>query len=164
MPEQLNAAQRLAVEHTEGPLLILAGAGTGKTRVLTHRIAYLIENKVVEPRQVMAVTFARKAALEMTTRLETLLSQPSWVSEIRLGTFHSVSGSMLREGKKAAAKLELLSEPDQMKLIKEILTQHSLSGPEWQPLEVVRKISLAKGRLLSPDDLAKDKDSKLATV
>ena len=74
MPEHLNAAQRLAAEHTEGPLLIIAGAGTGKTRVLTHRIASLIENKVVAPRQVMAVTFARKAALAMTTRLETLLS------------------------------------------------------------------------------------------
>jgi DNA helicase-2/ATP-dependent DNA helicase PcrA len=164
MPEHLNEAQRLAVEHTEGSLLILAGAGTGKTRVLTHRIAYLIENKVVEPRQVMAVTFTRKAALEMTTRLETLLSQPSWVREIRLGTFHSVSGTLLRQSTKAAVKLKLLSEPDQIKLIKEILTQHSLSGPEWQPLEVVRKISLAKGRLLSPDDLAKDNDSKLATV
>ena len=164
MPEHLNEAQRLAVEHTEGSLLILAGAGTGKTRVLTHRIAYLIDNKVVEPRQVMAVTFTRKAALEMATRLETLLSQPSWVSEIHLGTFHAVSGSLLRESTKAAATLELLSEPDQMKLIKEILTQQSLSGPEWQPLEVVRKISLAKGRLLSPDDLAVDNDSKLATL
>jgi DNA helicase-2/ATP-dependent DNA helicase PcrA len=164
MLEHLNEAQRLAVEHTEGSLLILAGAGTGKTRVLTHRIAYLIENKVVEPRQVMAVTFARKAASEMTTRLQALLSQPSWVREIRLGTFHSVSGSLLRESTDAAAKLELLSETDQMNLIKEVLKQHSLSGPEWQPLEVIRKISLAKGRLLSPDDLAIDNDSKLATV
>ncbi|MGD8995427.1 MAG: ATP-dependent helicase, partial [Syntrophobacterales bacterium] len=164
MPKNLNEAQRLAVEHTEGSLLILAGAGTGKTRVLTHRIAYLIENKIVDPRQVMAVTFTRKAALEMATRLETLLSQPSWIRKIRLGTFHSVSGSLLHESTKAAAALELLSEPDQMKLIKEILTRQSLSGPEWQPLEVVRKISLAKGRLLSPDDLAVDNDSKLATV
>lgn len=164
MPGHLNEAQRLAVEHTEGSLLILAGAGTGKTRVLTHRIAYLIENKVVEPRQIMAVTFTRKAALEMATRLETLLSQPSWVREIHLGTFHSVSGSLFRQSTKAAATLELLSEPDQMKLIKEILTQQSLSGPEWQPLEVVRKISLAKGRLLSADDLAADNDSKLASV
>ena len=164
MPRHLNEAQRLAVEHTEGSLLILAGAGTGKTRVLTHRIAYLIENKVVEPRRVMAVTFTRKAALEMATRLETLLSQPSWVREIRLGTIHSVSGSLLRESTKAAATLELLSEPDQMKLIKEILSQQSLSGPDWQSLEVVRKISLAKGRLLSPDDLAADNDSELATV
>jgi DNA helicase-2/ATP-dependent DNA helicase PcrA len=164
MPEHLNEAQRLAVEHTDGSLLILAGAGTGKTRVLTHRIAHLIENKVVEPRQVMAVTFARKAALEMTSRLETLFSQPSWAREIRIGTFHSVSGSLLRESTVAGARLKLLSEPDQMKLIKEILTQQSLSGPQWQPLEVVRKISMAKGQLLSPDDLAVENDSNLATV
>jgi DNA helicase-2/ATP-dependent DNA helicase PcrA len=164
MPEQLNEAQRLAVEHTEGSLLILAGAGTGKTRVLTHRIAYLIENKGVGPRQIMAVTFARKAALEMTSRLETLISQPSRVREIRMGTFHSVSGSLLQECTAAGARLKLLSEPDQMKLIKEILTQHSLSGPEWQPLEVVRKISMAKGQLLSPDDLAIENDKKLSTV
>lgn len=164
MLKHLNEPQRSAVEHSEGPLLILAGAGTGKTRVLTCRLAYLIEKNLVNPDQVMAVTFARKAALEMVTRLENLLSQPSRIRESRIGTFHSLSGSLLRESTDATVKLELLSEANQLVLIKEILQQLSLSGPDWQPLEIIRKISLAKGRLLSPDDLAADNDSQLATV
>ncbi|UCG20576.1 MAG: UvrD-helicase domain-containing protein [Deltaproteobacteria bacterium] len=164
MLEDLNEPQRLAVEHSEGPLLILAGAGTGKTRVLTYRLAHLIENKLVKPDQVLAVTFARKAALEMATRLKKLLSQPSRIGEIPIGTFHSLSGSLLRESTNATVKLELLTEAKQLDLIKEILQKLSLSGPDWQPLEVSRKISLAKGRLLSPDDLASDNDSQLATV
>jgi len=164
MSLELNEAQRLAVEHSKGPLLIIAGAGTGKTRVLTLRLAHLIEKKLVKPHQIMAVTFGRKAALEMATRLKNLLSQPSWIGEISIGTFHSLSGSLLRESTDAAVKLELLSEAKQLDLIKEILRQLSFSGPDWHPLDISRKISLAKGRLLSPDDLGRDNESQLATV
>ena len=164
MLERLNEAQRLAVEHGEGPLLILAGAGTGKTGVLTHRIAYLLDKQVVKPSQVMAVTFARKAALEMAARLETLLSDPAMTREIRIGTFHSLSGSFLRQSTNTAVKPELLSEAGQTGIIKEILKKHSLSGPDWQPIDIIRKISLAKGRLLSPDDLTVDNDDQLARV
>ena len=164
MLAQLNEPQRLAVEHSEGPLLIIAGAGTGKTRVLTCRLAQLIEKKLVKPNQVMAVTFARKAALEMSARLKNLLSQPSRIGEIPIGTFHSLSGSLLRESTNATVKLDLLSEAKQLDLIREILRELSLSGPDWQPLDVSRKISLAKGRLLSPDDLASENQSKIATV
>jgi DNA helicase-2/ATP-dependent DNA helicase PcrA len=164
MLEHLNESQRLAVEHTEGPLLILAGAGTGKTRVLTHRIAYLIEKQGVEPSQIMAVSFARKAAAEMATRLQSLLSHPAMSSEISIGTFHSLSGSFLRQSSDPTVQLELLSEAGQTDIIKEILKNHSLSGPDWQPIEIIRKISLAKGRLLSPDDLAVDGDNQLAEV
>jgi DNA helicase-2/ATP-dependent DNA helicase PcrA len=112
----------------------------------------------------LAVTFARKAALEMASRLENLLSQPSMIGEIPIGTFHSLSGSLLRESTNATVKLELLTEAKQLNLIKEILQKLSLSGPDWQPLEVSRKMSLAKGKLLSPDDLAGDNESQLATV
>ena len=164
MLERLNEAQRLAVEHGEGPLLILAGAGTGKTGVLTHRIAYLLDKQVVKPSQVMAVTFARKAAVEMAARLETLLSDPAMTREIRIGTFHSLSGSFLRQSTHTAVKPELLSEAGQTDIIKEILKKHSLSGPDWQPIDIIRKISLAKGRLLSPDDLTVDNDDQLARV
>ena len=164
MLDCLNEAQRLAVEQAEGPLLILAGAGTGKTRVLTHRVAYLIDKQVVKPNQVMMVTFARKAALEMATRLQTLLSKPANIGDIHIGTFHSISGSLLRESRDSEVKLELLTEAGQTKIIKEILQNHSLAGPDWQPLDVLRKISLAKGRLLSADNLAADNDDILATV
>jgi DNA helicase-2/ATP-dependent DNA helicase PcrA len=164
MLEQLNEAQRLAVEHSKGPLLIIAGAGTGKTGVLIRRLAHLIEKKLVKPNQIMAVTFSRKAALEMATRLKNLLPQPFKIEEVPIGTFHSLSGSLLRESTKATVKLELLSEAKQLDLIKEILRKLSLSGPDWQPLDISRKISLAKGRLLSPDDLGRDNESQLATV
>jgi len=164
MLEELNEPQRWAVEQSEGPLLIIAGAGTGKTKVLTYRLAHCIEKKLVKPNQVMAVTFTRKAALEMAIRVKNLLSQPSRIGEIPIGTFHSLSGSLLRQSVKAAVKLELLSEAKQFDLIRKILRKLSLSGPDWQPLDVLRKISLAKGRLLSPDDLSSRNESHLATV
>jgi DNA helicase-2/ATP-dependent DNA helicase PcrA len=164
MSVALTEAQRMAIEHKEGPLLILAGAGTGKTRVITHRIAYLIETNRIKPDHLMAVTFARKAAVEMITRLKDLLTNPSKVSEIHLGTFHSLSGSLLRENIDATGIWQLLSEADQLGVIKEVLRSLSLSGPDWQPLEVIRKISLAKGRLLSPDDLSTSSNSHLAAV
>jgi DNA helicase-2/ATP-dependent DNA helicase PcrA len=164
MLEQLNEAQRLAVEHSEGPLLIIAGAGTGKTGVLIRRLANLIEKKLVKPNQIMAVTFGRKAALEMATRLKNLMSQKFRIQEVHIGTFHSLAGSLLRESTKATVKLELLSEAKQLDLIKESLRKLSLSGADWQPLDISRKISLAKGRLLSPDDLGRDNESQLAAV
>jgi DNA helicase-2/ATP-dependent DNA helicase PcrA len=164
MLEQLNEAQLLAVEHSEGPLLIIAGAGTGKTGVLIRRLANLIEKKLVKPNQIMAVTFGRKAALEMATRLKNLMSQKFRIQEVHIGTFHSLAGSLLRESTKATVKLELLSEAKQLDLIKESLRKLSLSGADWQPLDISRKISLAKGRLLSPDDLGRDNESQLAAV
>ena len=164
MLEELNEPQRLAVEHSEGPLLIIAGAGTGKTRVLTCRLAHLIDKKLVKPKQVMAVTFTRKAALEMATRLKNMVSHHAKIGEIPIGTFHSLSGSLLRESTKATGKAELLSEVKQLDLIKDILRKISLSGPDWQPLDVSRQISLAKGRLLSPDDLGRDNETPLAPV
>lgn len=164
MLQHLTEAQRSAVEHIEGPLLILAGAGTGKTRTLTHRIAHLVENNIVEPKQIMAVTFARKASLEMAVRLETILTNPASVREINIGTFHALSGSLLRESLDPAEGPELLPEAGQIDLIRKIIKELSLAGPDWQPSEVLRKISLAKGRLLSPEDLSPDGESQLAAV
>src|ERR1700739_767361 len=90
----LNAAQRSAVEAPDGPLLIFAGAGSGKTRVLTYRIAHLIRTRDVRPHEICAVTFTNKAAKEMRTRLEALLGES--VSGMWLGTFHSIGVRMLR--------------------------------------------------------------------
>src|SRR5579871_405792 len=90
----LNPAQRAAVEYTDGPLLILAGAGSGKTRVLTQRIAYLIEQRKAMPWQIMAVTFTNKAAGELKERLEHAVG--SLGHEVMVGTFHSICVRLLR--------------------------------------------------------------------
>ncbi|MFP3870496.1 MAG: ATP-dependent helicase [Syntrophobacteria bacterium] len=162
MLTHLNEAQRTAVEHATEALLVLAGPGTGKTRTLIHRIAHLLEKGIAAPAQVMAVTFTRKAALEMATRLETLLAQPSRARQIHIGTFHAISGYLLRQKGDITTGWKLLTETDQMDLIKRILQDLGLSGHNWQPLETLRRISLAKGRLLSPEDLPPDEDSQFA--
>jgi len=144
--------------------LILAGAGTGKTRIITHRVARLIEKGSVLPHQVMAVTFTRKAAAEMAGRLETLLGEPTATRKVRLGTFHALSAALLRESAETQLEFEILPESGQLEIIKTILREQSLSSPEWQPSETLRKISLAKSQLLSPKDLILDCHGQLATV
>jgi ATP-dependent DNA helicase UvrD/PcrA len=158
MTAELNEAQQRAVEHGEGPLLVLAGAGTGKTRVLTHRVAHLIRVRQVPPGRVMAVTFTRKAAEEMKTRLAGLFGDGVDVRDVRIGTFHALSASLLRETQGGRPMGELIPEAAQLDILKEIMADQGLTGPVWHPLEVLRRISLAKGRVLAPDapELAQD--------
>src|SRR5271170_1899394 len=150
--ELLNDVQRAAVEHTDGPCLIFAGAGSGKTRVLTHRIAYLLNEKHVFPDRILAVTFTNKAAGEMKTRLEKMVSlaaRDRWV-----GTFHSTCVRILRrDGKKIgiASNFAIMDDTDQRSIVRDVL--HDLDYDERQisPGAALDEISKAKNALLAPD-------------
>ena len=153
----LNPVQREAVLHTEGPLLIFAGAGSGKTRVLTHRIAYLVLHQQVRPRNILAVTFTNKAAREMRERVEKLLGEGS-AKEMWVGTFHSTCARLLRENG-ASIGLErdfvVYDDDDQMTLMKECLHQLNLDDRQYAPRAVLSLISRAKEKLILPEDFSK---------
>ncbi|MFW6381141.1 MAG: ATP-dependent helicase, partial [Bacillota bacterium] len=149
----LNPQQKKAVKHHQGPMLVLAGAGSGKTRVLTHRIAYLIEEYGVAPDQIMAVTFTNKAASEMKTRVAGLLN--GLEANLAVSTFHSFCVRILRREIK---KLDydhnfvIFDTADQKKVIKEVLKELDLDSQKIKPRAVVSEISRAKNELLGPRD------------
>jgi len=149
--DNLNKQQREAVVNTEGPLLILAGAGSGKTRVLTHRIAYLINEKNVHPSNILAITFTNKAAREMKERVQKLLegSYDMWVS-----TFHSACARILRmEIEKLSGYKKnfiIFDADDQQKLIKECLKELNYNEKNFPPKEMLSAISKAKDQLMTP--------------
>ena len=135
--ERLNAAQRAAVTAPLGPVLVLAGAGSGKTRVLTHRIAWLIQAEGVSPHSILAVTFTNKAAGEMRSRIESLLGMPPGV--LWIGTFHGIAHRLLRRHWHEAGLLEsfqIIDSEDQQRLIKKILRAQQLDETRWVPREV----------------------------
>ncbi|MFU8796601.1 MAG: ATP-dependent helicase [Dehalococcoidia bacterium] len=147
----LNPAQKEAVEAIEGPILILAGPGSGKTRVITHRVAYLVKVCGVQPHRIMAVTFTNKAAREMRDRLGLLLGQAA--EALTLGTFHAICARILRiEGK--AIGLEpsfvIYDDDDQLSLVKQVMEEFDLDTKQYAPRALRSAISAAKSRLLSP--------------
>jgi DNA helicase-2/ATP-dependent DNA helicase PcrA len=148
----LNPAQYDAVTHAEGPLLILAGPGSGKTRVIAHRIAYLISEVKVPAGMVMAVTFTNKAARELRDRVEGLLGEEArWVT---LGTFHSVCSRMLRiDGEKigVARSFLIFDDADQMALMKKVAAEYSLDSKQYPPRALLSVISKAKSELRTPE-------------
>ncbi|MFH1964913.1 MAG: UvrD-helicase domain-containing protein [Acidobacteriota bacterium] len=152
--ENLNDQQRLAVSYGNGPILILAGAGSGKTRAITHRIAYLIENRVCEPWEILAVTFTNKAANEMKTRLEELL--PGLRHYPLLCTFHSFGVRVLRQyARKLGYKdnFTICATDDQKKLLKKVYKDLDLDD-ELIPVEKCRAIiSRARNHGWTPDTL-----------
>jgi len=151
----LNPAQREAVEAIEGPVLILAGPGSGKTRVITHRIAYLIKSCGVSPHNIMAVTFTNKAAREMKERLEQLLGQA--VEALTLGTFHAICARILRREGKAIeldSSFVIYDEEDQLSLTKQALEELNLDPKQYAPRALHSAISAAKSRLIGPKDYA----------
>jgi DNA helicase-2/ATP-dependent DNA helicase PcrA len=161
----LNPVQREAVEATEGPVLILAGPGSGKTRVITHRVAYLIRGCGINPHRIMAVTFTNKAAREMKERLEQLLGQA--VEALTLGTFHAICARILRrEGK--AIELDsgfvIYDDEDQLKLIKQSIQEINLDPKQYAPRALQSAISAAKSRLINSEGYAQQIQSYFEEV
>src|SRR6266705_4461455 len=151
----LNPAQREAVLATEGPLLVIAGAGSGKTRVLTYRVAHLIHAVGVKPNEILAITFTNKAAGEMRERLEHLLGSSSrglWVL-----TFHATCGRILRrEARRLGyrSNFTIYDQADQIRLVKQCLEELERDPKRFTPRGIHEQISRAKNRLVGPDDYA----------
>ncbi len=155
--DTLNPKQQEAVFHTEGPLLILAGAGSGKTRVLTHRIAYLIEEKGVNPWNILAITFTNKAAGEMRERVNSLVSFGAgsvWVS-----TFHSTCVRILRrfiENLDYSTNFAIYDSDDQRTLMKQVVKKLNLDPKEYRERVMLNVISNAKNELISPEEFRRN--------
>lgn len=148
----LNDRQKEAVLHGEGPLLILAGAGSGKTRVLTHKIAYLIEKRGIYPGNILAITFTNKAANEMKERIENLLAGD--VEDIWMGTFHSVCVRILRRDIDKIGyerSFSIYDRDDQITLIKECIKEMDLDREKFRESSVLATISHLKDKMISPD-------------
>ena len=155
-PQGLNPAQLDAVVHGEGPLLIVAGAGSGKTRVLTHRIAHLIENEGVSPYEVLAITFTNKAADEMKSRVGALIgpvAEKMWVS-----TFHAACVRILRRDGKALgypSSFTIYDQADAVRLTSYVLRDFNLDSKRFPPRSVHASISAAKNEMLNTLSTAK---------
>lgn len=155
--DSLNPMQRQAVFHTEGPLLILAGAGSGKTRVLTHRIAYLIQEKKVNPWNILAITFTNKAAQEMRERVDRIAgfgSDAIWVS-----TFHSTCARILRrhiDNLGYDTNFTIYDTDDQKSVIKDVCRRLNVDTKIFKERALLSQISHAKDNLITPDQMEMD--------
>ncbi|HEV7952346.1 MAG TPA: UvrD-helicase domain-containing protein [Candidatus Saccharimonadales bacterium] len=157
--KDLNPAQADAVKTTSGPVLILAGAGSGKTKTLTHRIAYLMTNEQVWPNEILAVTFTNKAAKEMRERLGQLIGQEGSTRSFMpwMGTFHGICVRLLRQdGDKIGIQPNyvIYDEDDRQGLIKQAMKQLSIADKQIKPRAVSSAISNAKNELVSPEEFA----------
>lgn len=150
----MNPKQKEAVKHTEGPLLLMAGAGSGKTRVLTHRIAYLIEEKEVNPWNILAITFTNKAAKEMKERVGNLLGAEG--ADVWVSTFHSMCVRILRREVDYigySRNFTILDSSEQLTLMKRVLKELNIDPKKYDPRSILGAISNAKNALQTPDDL-----------
>jgi DNA helicase-2/ATP-dependent DNA helicase PcrA len=150
--EDLNTQQKKAVTHPGGPLLVLAGAGSGKTRVLTYRVAYLIERMGVDPKSILAITFTNKAAREMKERIEALLPG---VRGLLVSTFHSACVRFLRSDIDKlgySRNFIIFDTQDQQALMKDCLKELNIDEKKYAPSGVLNYISRAKDRLLTPEE------------
>ena len=164
----LNEAQRQAVLHFEGPMLVLAGAGSGKTRVLTTRIARLVEHHGVDPTRILSVTFTNKAAGEMRDRIARLLGQEP--TGMWCGTFHAIGARLLRSNAAAvgrAPNFTIYDEDDSIAVIKRVMEAAGISTKAWSAKAIASLISDAKNALVTPEEyaaLALDPVSRNASV
>jgi DNA helicase-2/ATP-dependent DNA helicase PcrA len=170
LTHNLNPEQRAAVETTDGPLLILAGAGSGKTRVITSRIAWLIQEKGVAPDSILAVTFTNKAAKEMGERVDKLLGHSSMAKPL-IATFHSLCVRMLRRdiealkvgGEGLTRSFAIYDESDQQGIVKAVMRRMGLDTKQLTPRTVLGRISWAKNHMVDPQEYylaSKDPDSE----
>ena len=160
----LNQPQREAVEALDGPVLVLAGAGTGKTRVLTTRLAYLLNSGKAYPSQILAVTFTNKAAQEMRERVSALMNGMP-IDGWALGTFHSLAARMLRKHADLvglSSNFTILDADDQVRLLKQIMEANNIDTKKWAPKAMMSFIERWKDRALIPDKVPSEEIGELA--
>ncbi len=153
----MNPEQAEAIKATEGPLLIMAGAGSGKTRVLTHRIAYLMIEKGIAPYNILAITFTNKAAREMKRRVGQILGEAA--ENVWISTFHSMCVRILRRDIDRIGynrNFTILDSTDQQSVVKSILKAKNLDPKKFDPRGILSVISSAKNELITPEQFAKD--------
>ncbi len=157
--DPLNDAQRQAVSAPLLPTLVLAGAGSGKTRVLTHRVAWLVQVEGVSPQGILAVTFTNKAAAEMRGRIETLLALPS--APLWIGTFHGIAHRLLRRHWREAnlpQAFQIIDAEDQVRLVRKLVRALNLDEARWVPKEIAWFVNAQKDEGKRPRDLNDDGD------
>src|SRR6201994_1674428 len=160
---RLNPEQRAAVETVDGPLLVLAGAGTGKTRVLTTRFAHILLTRRAFPNQVLAVTFTNKAAREMRERVSAIIGQPA--EGLWLGAFHALCARMLRrhaEHVGLSGNFTILDTDDQIRLLKQVMEAERVDTKRWVPPGMMGVIQHWKDRGLTPARITPAEDSDYA--
>ena len=164
--EELNPEQRQAVECTQGPLLVLSGAGTGKTKVLTTRLAYILSNMLAQPWNCLVVTFTNRAANEMKERVQNLIGDT--VNSVWLGTFHRICVKILRSHAELVGlkpNFTILGEDDQKRLIKQILEAEGRDDKKYPPQSFVDSISRLKDKGITVDKAVSEfRSSILLTV
>ncbi|HEX9729810.1 MAG TPA: UvrD-helicase domain-containing protein [Gemmatimonadales bacterium] len=164
-PLALNPAQRAAVEHADGPLLVLAGAGSGKTRVLTSRLAHLVAQRGVAPTAIFAVTFTNRAAQEMRRRVTSVLGRDP--AGLWIGTFHSLCARLLRRDAPRlgfTSQFTIYDDDDRLALIKRLLEQRGHALKAYPPRVVRSIISNAKNRMVPPDEMAAAAEDRVDRV
>lgn len=157
--DSLNDEQARAVRTTDGPVLILAGAGSGKTKTLTHRIAYILQNHLATPYNILAVTFTNKAAKEMRERVAQLAGEDAGHRNFMpfMGTFHSICVRILRQDGQYVGvdtRFVIFDESDRLTIVKQIMARHGMSDKQFTPRTILSMISSAKNELVTPSEYA----------